>query len=194
MIRSWLLKKTDSTIRESICRQRPDRFFRRVRPFGDSTATRQQLVSDASSDTASGHLHAQARCSSLAGILRCPRGQAVGLRPPTKTLTRGLGCAETHAPEVSRRATHPFDLGQLLTAWYSRGQTLVPSQQCSFDLDANQCLVAQPNRMPVHPRQGVRHSQFELHRPWRTQQGPETIRKLPKRLCKKVIEPFWKRH
>lgn len=108
-------KKTDSALRESARSQRSDRWLRRVRAAGGSSAIGEQLASHRPSRPAAGHLHPQAWRAALAGILRPSLRQAVGLHPCAEAFTRSLGRSEKSAAEVSRTAAHSPDPGQLLT-------------------------------------------------------------------------------
>jgi len=77
----------------------------------------------------------------------------------------------------------------------AKSQALVSREQHPSDLDADQRVLAEPDRMSVHTGQGVCHSKLKLPRPPRDQQSAETVRRLQKPSCQtKVVAPFWKRH
>ena len=192
---SFDLKKTDPALCEPTCGQRAYDLIRRVWSAGGSTATRAMLASHQQAETAACHLHAETWRASLAGILRHPRRQVVGIHSAQETGDRDSGCVETHAPTISAQATHPPDSGQPLSPWDTRSQAVVSKEQCPPDMDANQRFLVESDRVPIHTGEGVRHSKLELCGPRGNQQGVETIRGLQKPLREtKVIEPFWKRH
>lgn len=120
----------------------------------------------------------------------------MGLHAHKKTLTRGAGSPETNAQAVPGRSTHPLDSRQLFAARNARGAPMVPTEQRAFDLDTDERILAQPNRMSVYPGQGIRDSQYRLHKSRRTGRRITKVRELsqPARETKKVIEPNWKRH
>ncbi len=164
-IRSWRLKKSDSPLSESACRQWPHDFLRRVWPLGDPSSGRPKLAAEQEPKSAACNLHSEARSSPLAGFLRRPYRQVVGTYPKTEAFSRVFGGAEADAETLSAVPTHTLDPGQFFSAWHSRCSKVVSPKQCSFDMDTDECVMAQSNRMPVHSGQGVRDSKFQLSRP-----------------------------
>ncbi len=189
------LKKSNPALRKPTCGQRADDFIRRVWPLGSSPSAWAELAPNAKPRSTPGHLHPETWRSSLVGLLRCSRRQVVGIYAEQEAVARGARRVETHAPTVSTRATHSSDPGQFLTTRNPRSQAMVSTAQHPFDLDANKCVLAKPNRMSVHAGQGIRHSQLELRRPWRDQPGVKMLCRLQKPLCEtEVIGRCWKRH
>lgn len=163
-IRSWRLKKSDPPLCESACRQRPDDFLRRVWPLGDPSSGRPKLAAEQEPKSAPCNLHSQAWSSPLAGFLRRPCRQAVGIYPQTEAFSRIFGGAEADAETLSAVPTHTLDTGQFFSAWHTGCSKVVLPKQCSFDMDTDECLMAESHRMPVHSGQGVRDSKFQLSR------------------------------
>ena len=164
-IRSWRLKKSDSPLCESACRQWPDDFLRRVWPLGDSSSGRPKLAAEQEPKSAACNLHSEAWSSPLAGFLRCSCRQAVGIYPKTEAFSRVFSGAEADEETLFAVPTHTLDPGQFFSAWHTGCSKVVLPKQCSFDMDTDECVMAQSNRMPVHSGQGVRDSKFQLSRP-----------------------------
>lgn len=194
-IRSWRLKKSDSPLCESSCRQWPDDFLRRVWPLGDPSSGRPKLAAEQEPKSAACNLHSEAWSSPLAGFLRCSCRQAVGIYPKTEAFSRVFSGAEVDAKVLSKAATDTFDTGQLFSTWHTGCSKVVSPKQCSFDMDTDECVMAQSNRMPVHSGQGVRDSKFQLSRPCGAQFSITPLRGLSEQIRReKTTEPYLKRH
>jgi hypothetical protein len=167
--RSLTLKKTDSPVRKPARGQWSHDFIRRVWPSGNSAATRAGLVRNRPSEAVAGHVYPTPRGAALACLLRCPQEKAVGLYAASQTASGIPGCIEAFTEEVSQRATHSSDFGQLFAAPQRESAAVLQQEQYSFDLDANQCIMAQSYRMSVHPCQGIRHSWNQLSKSSGTQ-------------------------
>ena len=173
-------KKSNSTLCKPAGQQWPHHFFRRVWPFGDSTSSRSKLVPQPSSQEAASNLHPNSRCSALAGLLRCAQEEVVGLCPQTQKTSGILGRSETATQKVPSGPENPPDPGQLCTASQGEGATVLLAEEYPSDLDAHQCIMAEPYRVSVHPRQGIRNSWIGLSQPYGTQTLLKQIRQIPK--------------
>jgi len=60
--------------------------------------------------------------------------------------------------EISKRSTNSFDPGQFFTTPQGKSAAVLSKEQHSFDLDTDQCIMAQSYRMSIYPRQGIRDS------------------------------------
>jgi hypothetical protein len=69
---------------------------------------------------------------------------------------------EAFKKEVLQRSANSSDFGQLLAAPEGKGVAVLPQKQYSFDLDADQCIMAQSYRMSIYPCQGIRNSWNQL--------------------------------
>lgn len=177
-IRSWPRKKSHPPIREQARRQWPDYFLRRIRPAGNSPAGRSKLR--AKRAAIAGYLQSQTWRATLAGVLRCARQSSLGLYQAEEALARSITSIEKDAPSLSRPSTHSSDPRQLFTTRHASSPTMVRPKQYSPDQDTHQCIVAQPDRMPIHPSQGIRDPKHQLQQPQRTKPSPHQIRQLPK--------------
>ena len=180
MIRGLRPKKTNPKVCKQARIQWPDNIFRRVRPSGDTSSTRPNLLPYKPSETFACHLSSHSRCSALAGILRCAREKAVGLCSAPQTTSGIPRCIEVFKKEVPRRSANSSDFGQLLAAPEGKGLAVLPQKQYSFDLDADQCIMAQSYRMSIYPCQGIRDSWNQLSKPSGTQNFLEKICQLSK--------------
>ena len=167
--RGLTLKKTDSPVRKPARGQWSHDFIRRVWPAGNSAATGAGLVRNRSSEAAAGHLYPNPRRAALAGLLRCSQEKAVGLYATPQTASGVSGSLEVFAEEVSQRLAHSPDFGQLLPAPQRESAAVLSQEQYSFDLDADQRIMAQSYRVSVHPCQGIRHSWNQLSKSSGTQ-------------------------
>ena len=169
MIRGLRPKKTNPQVCKQARIQWPDNIFRRVWPSGDTSSTGSNLLPYRPSGTFACHLYASARRSALAGILRCAREKAVGLCSAPQTTSGIPRCIEAFKKEVPQRSANSSDFGQLLPAPEGKGVAVLPQKQYSFDLDADQCIMAQSYRMSIYPCQGIRDSWNQLSKPSGTQ-------------------------
>lgn len=167
--RSLSLKKTDSPICKSARRQRPHDFLRRVRSFGNPASTGTGLVRNSSSEAVACHIYPNPRGAALAGLLRCAPEKTMGLHAASQTTSGVPGSIEVSTKEVSQRAANSSDSGQLLATPQGESAAVLPRKQYSFDLDADQRIMAQSYRVSVHPCQGIRHSWNQLSKPSGTQ-------------------------
>jgi len=135
------LKKTDSQIRKDAGGGWPDSCLRRVRTAGGSPSSWSVLVSKTGSPACD--VYKTLWCAALAGVLRRSRRQAVGIHPRTKTASRDAWCLETSSQKVSRLSANPSDTGQLFAAPQGRRETVLPEEQCPYDLDADERVMAQ---------------------------------------------------
>lgn len=119
-------------------------------PDAYPSSGRPKLAADQKPKSAACNLHSQAWSSPLAGFLRCSCRQTVGTYPETEAFSRVFGGAETDAETLSAMPTHTLDTGQFFSAWHTGCSKVVLPKQCSFDMDTDECLMAQSNRMPVH--------------------------------------------
>jgi len=62
-------------------------------------------------------------------------------------------------------AANSSDIGQFLAAPQGRCEAVLPKEQCAFDLDADERVVAQSDRMPVYAGEGICVSQLRLRKP-----------------------------
>jgi len=172
-IRTLGLKKTDSQIREEIGGRWPDSCLRRVRPVGSSPSSRSVLVSQTGSPACD--VYKTLWRAALAGVLRCSRRQTLGIYPQPKTTSRDAGCIETSSQKVSCSAANPSDTGQLFAAPQGRCEAVLPEEQCAFDVDADERVVAQSDRMPVYASEGICFSQLRLRKSQRAKFGVEAL-------------------
>jgi hypothetical protein len=93
----------------------------------------------------------------------------VGLCSAPQTASGIPGSIETVKEEVSEKSAYSSDLGQLLAAPQRKDTAVLPQEQYPFDLDADQCFMAQSYRMSVYPCQGIRYSWNQLSKPSGTQ-------------------------
>ena len=191
-IRTFGLKKTDSQICKESCGRQPDSCFRRVRAAGGSSSGRPVLVSQTGSPASD--VHKTLRRSALAGVLRCSRRPALGIYPQPKTTPGNAWSFETSSQKVSCLAANPSDIGQLFAASQGCCEAVLPEEQCAFDLDADECVMAQPNRMSVYAGERICFSQLRLRKPQTAEPCFELLCALQKQESSKVIVPFWKRH
>ena len=188
-------KKSNSTLCEPAGQQRPHHFIRRVWASGDSTSSRSGLVPQPSSKEVASNLHTKAWRPALVGFLRCTQEEAVGLCPQTQKASGILGGSETATQEVSRGPENSPDSRQLRAASKGGGATVLPAEQYPLDLDAHQCIMAESNRVSVHPRQGIRDSRIELSQPYGTQTLFKQVRQIQKsKISSKVNLTYLKRH
>ena len=178
--RSFNLKKTDPTVCKPARSQWSHDFIRRVWSSGNPASTGAGLVRNRPPETVAGHLYPNPRRATLAGLLRCSREKAVGLHAASKTASGVSGSLEVVKEEVSQRAANSSDLGQLLATPQGESTAVLPHKQYSFDLDANQRIMAQSYRVSIHPCQGIRHSWNQLSKPSGTQNFLEKICQLSK--------------
>ena len=173
MIRTFGLKKTDSQIRKEIGSRWSDGRLRRVRAAGGSSSGRPVLVSQAGSSACD--IYKTLRRSALAGVLRCSRRQALGIYPQPKTTSGDAWSFETSSQKVSGLAANPSDTGQLFAAPQECCEAVLPEEQCAFDLDADECVMAQSNRVSVYAGEGICLSQLRLRKPQTTESCFEAL-------------------
>ena len=161
-IRGSSLKKTNPQICKPARSQWPNGIFRRVRPSGDTSSTRTNLLPHGPSETTSCNIYPPPRCSALAGVLRCAPEKTVGLCSSTQKTSGVLGNVEVFEKEVSGKSANPFDIGQLLAAPQAEGVEVLPTEQHSYDMDTDQCFMAESYRMPVYPCEGICDSWNQL--------------------------------
>jgi hypothetical protein len=82
----------------------------------------------------------------------------VGLCPSTQTTSGSIGSIKAFTEKVSKKSAYPSDIGQLFAAPQGKGVAVLSKEQYSFDLDADQCIMAQSYRMSVYPCKGIRNS------------------------------------
>ena len=150
MIRGLSLKKTNPQVCKQARIQWPDNIFRRVRPSGNTPSTGTNLLPYGPSETFACHLSPPSRCSALAGILRCSPEKAVGLCSLPQKTSGSPGSVEAFKEKVSEKPTRSFDTGQFLAAPQTEGAEVLPPEQYSYDMDSDQCFMAQSYRMPVY--------------------------------------------
>lgn len=172
-IRTFGLKKTDSQIREEIDGRWSDGRLRRVRSVGSSSPGRAVLVPQTGSFACD--IYKTLRRSALAGVLRCSRRQALGIYSQPKTTPGNAGRLETSSQKVSHLAANSPDTGQLFAAPQGRCEAVLPKEQCAFDLDADERVVAQSDRMPVYTGEGICVSQLRLRKPQTAEFGVEAL-------------------
>ncbi|AQQ08671.1 hypothetical protein L21SP3_00460 [Sedimentisphaera cyanobacteriorum] len=161
-IPSSSLKKTDSPVCKPAGRQRPHDLLRRVWSFGNPASAGAGLVRNRPSQTPAGHIYPNPWRAALAGFLRCAQEEAVGLYAAPKAASGVPGSAKAFTEEISAGAANSSDFGQLLAAPQGESSAVLPKEQYSPDLDANQCFMAQSDRMPVYSCQGIRDSRNRL--------------------------------
>jgi hypothetical protein len=93
----------------------------------------------------------------------------VGLCSASQATSGISGDIETVKKEVFERSTNSLDPGQLFATPQGKGTAVLPEEQYSFDLDADQCIMAQSYRMSVYPCQGIRDSWNQLSKSSGTQ-------------------------
>lgn len=157
-IQGLSLKKTDSQICKQTCLQWPNCSVRRVWPFGDSASTGTKLLSYRPSETSACNIYASSRCSALAGVLRCTSEKALGLCSTPQEASGITGAIEAVEKQVSERSTHPFDPGQLWPAPQTESTAVLSAEQYSYDLDTDQCFMAESYRMSVYSCEGICYS------------------------------------
>ena len=162
MIRGLRPKKTNPQVRKQACVQWPDNIFRRVWSSGDTSSTWTNLLPYRPSETFACHISPPSRCSALAGILRCPSEKAVGLCSSPQKTSGGPGSVEAFKEKVFEKSMHSFDPGQFLAASQVKGEAFLPTEQYSYDLDTDQCFMAQSYRMPVYSCEGICHAWNQL--------------------------------
>jgi len=177
-IRTFGLKKTDSQICKEYCGRWPDSCFRRVRAAGGSSSGRPVLVSQTSSPACD--IHKTLRRATLAGVLRCSRQPALGIYPQPKTTPGNAVRLETSSQKVSSLAANTSDSGQLFAASQGRCEAVLSEEQCAFDLDADECIMAQSNRMSVYAGEGICFSQLRLRKPQTAESCFESLCMLQK--------------
>jgi hypothetical protein len=82
----------------------------------------------------------------------------VGLCSSTQTASGSTGSIEIFTEKVSKKETYPSDIGQIFAAPQAKGVAVLSQEQYSFDLDGDQCIMAQSYRMSVYPCKGIRNS------------------------------------
>jgi len=162
MIQGLSLKKTNPQVCKQTRIQWPDNIFRRVRPSGDTSSTGTNLLPYRPSETFACHLSPPSWCSALAGILRCSSEKAVGLCPFSQKTSGSPGSVEAFKEKVSEKSAHSFDPRQFLAAPQIEGTEVLPTEQYSYDLDTDQCFMAQSYRMPVYSCEGICDSWNQL--------------------------------
>jgi hypothetical protein len=168
-VRNFGLKKTNPPICKPTCSKWSDDLIRRIRPIRDSFSTGTNLLPYGPSEKTSCNVYSPPRRTALAGFLRCTPEKAVGLYVAPQTTSGISRSIEIFKEEVSGRSANSPDSGQFLTAPQSQGLAVLPREQYSFDLDANQCIMAQSYRMSIYPCQGIRDSWNPLSKPSGTQ-------------------------
>jgi len=163
--RSLSLKKTDSQVCKPACIQRPDNIFRRVRSPGDTSSSGTSLLPHRPSEKTSCNIYPPSRCSALAGVLRCASEKTVGLCSSSQKASGVFGNVEVFEEEVSGQPADTFDSGQLLTAPQAEGAEVLPTEQHSYDMDTDQCFMAESYRMPVYSCEGICDSRNRLSKP-----------------------------
>ena len=162
MIQGLRPKKSNPQICKQAHIQWPDNIFRRIWSSGDTSSTGSSLLPYRSSETFACHLSPPSRCSALAGFLRCASEEAVGLCTQEKTSSGSIECIETSSQQVSERAADSFDTGQFFAAPQVEGIEVLPQEQHSYDLDADQCFMAESYRMSVYTCEGICYSRYQL--------------------------------
>ena len=162
MIQGLSLKKTNPQVCKQARTQWSDNIFRRVRPSGDTSSTGTNLLPYRPSETFTCHLSPPSWCSALAGILRCSPEKTVGLCSCSQKTSGSPGSVEVFKEKVSEKSTHSFDPGQFLAAPQTEGAEVLPTEQYSYDLDTDQCFMAQSYRMPVYSCEGICDSWNQL--------------------------------
>jgi hypothetical protein len=155
MIRGLRPKKSNPQVCKQARIQWADNIFRRVWPSGDTASTGAGPLPHRPPKTFARHLSASSRCSALAGILRCSPEKAVGLCSSSQRTPGGLGGVAVFKEEVSEKTTHSFDIGQYFAAPQTEGSEVLPTEQYSYDLDTDQCFMAQSYRMSVYSCEGI---------------------------------------
>jgi len=155
MIQGLSLKKTNPQVCKQARIQWPHDIIRRIRPVGDSSSAGTNLLPYEPSEKTSCNVYSPAWCSALAGFLRHTQEKAVGLCSASQATSGIPRSIETFKEEVSERPANSSDPGQLLTPPQGKGTALFPEEQYSFDLDTDQCIMAQSYRMPIYPCQGI---------------------------------------
>jgi hypothetical protein len=89
----------------------------------------------------------------------------VGLCSQEKASSGNFGCLETSSQEVSEKAADSFNSGQFLAASQTKGGEVLPTEQYSYDMDADQCIMAESYRMPVYSRKRVCDPGNQLSKP-----------------------------
>jgi len=64
--------------------------------------------------------------------------------------------------EVSEKSANSFDPGQFLAAPQTESNAFLPAEQYSYDLDTDERVMAQSDRMPVYACEGVCDSRNQL--------------------------------
>lgn len=161
-IRSFGLKKTNPPVHKSTCLQWPHGLIRRIRSVGDSSSTGTNLLPYGQSEKTSCNVYSPARRTALAGFLRCTREKAMGLYAAPQATSGIRRSVETFKEEVSGISANSPDSGQFLAAPQSQGLAVLPREQYSFDLDADQCIMAQSYRMSIYACERICNSRNPL--------------------------------
>jgi hypothetical protein len=164
-IQSLSLKKTDSQICKQTCFKWPNNILRRVRSTGNSPSARTNLLSYRPSEKASCNIYSPSRCSALDGFLRCTQEKVVGLCSASQASSGISRSVKVIKEEVSESSENSSDIGQLLATSQSKGIAILPKEQYTFDLDTNQCIMAQSYRMSIYSCKGICYSWNQLPKP-----------------------------
>lgn len=79
----------------------------------------------------------------------------MGLCSCSQEASGGISRIEAAEEKVPQKAANSSDSGQFLAAPQVEGEAFLPTKQYSYDLDTNQCLMAESYRMPVYSREGI---------------------------------------
>jgi len=74
----------------------------------------------------------------------------VGLCSLLQKTSGNPGDIEAFKEKVSEKSTHPLDTGQFFAAPQTESIEVLPAEQYSYGLDADQRFMAQPYRVPVY--------------------------------------------
>lgn len=162
MTRNLSLKKTDSQVYKQTRIKRSNGSLRRIWPNGDSACAGAKLVSYRPSKAAARHVYSASWCSTLAGVLRCAPKEVMGLCSFSQKTSGSAWCIEAVKKKVSEESADSFNSGQFLAAPQAGGVAVLPEEQHSYDMDTDQCFMAESHRMPVYSCEGICNSRLEL--------------------------------
>src|SRR4030042_3690845 len=152
------LKKTNPKVCKPARIQRPNGIFRRIWSIGDSACSRAMWLSYRPSQTASCNLYPPSWGSPLACVLRFASKETMGIHSRTQEASGSFGCVEITSSAVSAGAEDTSDFGQFLASLEEKGDSVLPIKQYSSCLDADQCFMAQPYRMPIYACERICYS------------------------------------
>jgi len=86
----------------------------------------------------------------------------MGLCSSSQKASGVFGNVEVFEEKVSGKSANPFDIGQLFATPQAEGAEVLPTEQHSYDMDADKCFMAESYRMPVYSCEGICDSRNQL--------------------------------